>query len=117
MNTISLKSIIIGSMGGGIALILILQALVGHAFSASPAAAESFPKKAIEIATEIQAKSDRVAAIDKELEALQIEKTKTTASAHAQDIVLCTDFGLTFKRVGSGAVVDTGLTKGECSFQ
>lgn len=84
-----------------------------HAFASS---GDEIPEKAIEMAREIQFKSNRVKIIDQELAALQEEKLKTTVSAHALDAVLCADYGLIFARVGSGTDVLSGLSKGTCPF-
>ena len=98
------------NISGVVATVLACWHLVG----ANAADAPAIPQKAIDIATDINAKSARVAQITAQIAALEDEKQKTTASAHALDTVLCADYGLVFKRVGTGATVASGLTKGDC---
>lgn len=98
---------------------LCFMALAGSYYSIRSvfaAPSDAIPEAAIDIATDIQGKSNRVAEIDKNIETLLLEKTKAVASAHALDTVLCADYGYKFNRVGTGSVM-SGLVKGDCPLQ
>lgn len=111
MTFLSRKNIITGLSVAVLVAIVLLAARNVLAAEADP---NAIPHRAFEIALEIQDKSTRVAEIDKTMKALELERMKAVASAHALDTVLCADYGLKFNRVSGDTPVKDGLKKEDC---
>lgn len=103
--------------GVTVAVLVAIVLLAARNVLAADTDPNEIPGRAFEIALEIQDKSDRVAEIDKTMKALELERLKAVASAHALDTVLCADYGLKFARVSGDTPVKDGLKKEDCPLQ